>query len=655
MAVNEPEKEGFEFLSFSRLTPALQEEVLGFAKACDQEAVTTTWPIEPKSLLLKRLELPDALARSKRFVDKVEPIGFPFLDENDAKYLEEELSFAFYLALADCELAMLEKRATLRSQYAYLLQVGSLLAQLRNRNVRESEAEADAKLAHDRDDPIRYFGLLFIAPKITAAVKAMSVDRLSHAVDYPASLNDGRLYLVWVTEMLNNICLLMRRSMRYMSFFLADTLLSGVSFVTGSMGWALYFLRGGVNTAFLFEMPHAVGLSDEEKQAYFYGKWHEKKFIVLNDALWGTVNCICFFILVGDGLLGYYGDVLNGVLFLYDFLLCAWQLSEAHTEHEALMLQYDQDIETLTEEIEALEAQLKQNASELSSNLLIRLKKRLQALKNDKEKVKRNWYYELKQIQLDLMYSGTVLLAIFVMCSFFTPPGMMIASSAFMLGLFGSIACFGLGIVHAGLSSHFQIVKTHEDAKHIEQDYLDYLKLFKNTSNTEENIKRKLFLDMCQTQAQTAYQAQLLQYQRADMICTIVADLFIPILFVAAFILMPLTLGASTFALGLLVLLAAKCYVAELAPEDVRDESIPLTMLTKLSGLFKPPAKTKPKADEDSQPLHLPGTFSEDAYQAFCRDIEQGVKADALRKHLLPKPTDNPSDQHDPDAVPAIT
>ncbi len=641
MAVKSGEARIMTSLSFSQLEDTLKEKVLACARDCGTETATT-WPIDAKQVILNRLDLPGALERAKRFVDEVEPMGFPWIDDNRAAYYEEELSFSFYLALADCELALLDKASGLAGKQDTLLHIGGLLAQLRNRKKTPSDLETNPALAHDLDNPTRYFGLLFIAPKISEAIKKLTIDKLAGQVDYPASLNDGRLYLVWATEMLGNICAIMRRSFRYISFVAMDAFLDAVSFGTGAMGWILYFLRGGVATAFLLEVSDeikALGLSDQEKSECFIGKWHEKKFLILNDAVWGLVNCICFFVLTGSGMLGWGGNALNGALFIFDFALGAWQLSEAQTAQEALMADYQSDINSLRKKLvqakheEALEAFNEGEASKALQDKVIRMTWRLDALKRDKGKAEREWRYQIKQFRMDAMYSGAVILAFAILCCFFVTPGAVAPLTALMFALVGSIMCFGLGIVYAAFSSELSISKTGEDSKAIEEDYQDYLKLFRGAGNND-NLRRTIFLDISRTMANTDYQKQLLQYQRADMVCRIVTDMMLPVLFMAAFVFMPMTMGASVFAVGLVLMITAKCYVANLAPEDVRDESIPLTMLTRFSGFFTG-KKPEPKEEEPKYPA-LPPPFPEKEYQAFCADFDGGASGDALRKHFLP-------------------
>ncbi|MDF1677732.1 MAG: hypothetical protein P1U32_03470 [Legionellaceae bacterium] len=655
MAVKIGEASILTGLSFEQLEKPLQEKVLQCARSCSDKP--KDWPIDAKQVLFNRLDLPHAVARSKRAISEIEPALFPFLkdDPNRAKYYEEELSFAFYLALADCELALLDKQADLADKRAHLLHIGGLLAQLRNRDRKAAEAAAEAKLASDPDDPAHYFGLLFIAPKMAEAIKKITIDKVSQAVDYPASLNDGRLYLVWAAEMMSNVCLILRHSFRYLSFFAADAILSGVSFVTGAMGWMLYFLRGGIDTAFLFEVSNEIKvlqLSEKEKEACFLGKWHEKKFSILNDAVWGLVNCVCFFILTGDGMLGWGGNALNGALFVFDWALAMWQWSEVVTAHEALMKQYQTDIDAITLKLARdYDARERAKAAGIPFDknrydAMVRSEWRLKALMRDKRKADREWSYQIKQLRYDTFYSGTIILAFAVLCCFFVLPGAVPAATALMFAMLGSALCFGLGIVHAALSSRLSISKTGEDSDDLRQDYKDYLRCF-GEAGEADHLKRMIFLDIRRTMANTEYQKQLVQYQRADMVCRIITDMLIPTLFLASFVFMPLMVGSAAFAIGCVLILAAKCYVAELAPEDVRDESIPLTMLTKFSGFFKGSTTSKKEEDtkeETHDPL-LPEPFPEAEYKAFCADFEKGASGESLRKHFLPKPQSGFSNQ----------
>ncbi|MCH9764240.1 MAG: hypothetical protein K0U24_08495 [Gammaproteobacteria bacterium] len=591
----------FTKLSFSQLTKPLQDEVLACAKACHPNT-PVIWPINPKAAFLNRLDLPQALERAQALIDDINPVTFPWIEQNKAQYYEEELSFAFYLALADCELAVLEERTDLEGRQDKLLHIGGLLAQLRNRTGRVA--------AHSGD----YFGVHCITPKITQAMTKITVDNIANAVDYPASLNDGRLYLVWAAEMLTDMCLALQSARPKLSFELANAVLDYITYATGFMGWSLYFLRGGVNTAFLTEVSEEIqqlDLSEQEKQSYFWGKWDEKKFLVLNDAVWGLVNFLCFYILYGERMFAYAGDLLNGVLFVFDFSISLWELSETKEIFNALMDAYKQ---------EAREIALARNTATSSADIA-RLQWRLNALNKHQKQVERAWDYNIEQLKLDAIYSGGVLFAVAMLCCFFIPPGILLPATASTLILIGSIMCFGFGIIHAGFSSRLQIVTATEALTRIQAEERACLETLRDPLIADD-ARRMLFLDKQQIDGKVAYQEHLLDYYHADMVCTFTTDMFFPGLFFAALIFMPGGMGLPVFAAGVVLMFAAKCYVATLAPDDVREASVPLSALSKCAGFFTPVLRTEPAIDAaDDAAACLPPPFPEQEYHEMCRSL----------------------------------
>jgi hypothetical protein len=566
----------FTHLSFSQLDENLQEAVRASARSGASQ-ITGAWPIDARDVFLNRLDLPKALERSKAFVDEVQPIAFAYFDDAYRAYYEDELSFAFYLALADCELAILEGRTDLTGRRDYLLHIGGLLAQLRNR-------EQFTELGINN-----YLGMRSINERLNAAIKKTTIDDISKAVEYPASLNDGRLYLVWAAEMLTDICLAWAVLQPYLSFELVNLVLDYISLGTGFMGWSLYFLRGGVNTLFLFDVSaeiKALNLTNDEAWAYFWGKWDERKIQILNDAVWGLVNFLCFYFLFGGGMLGYYGDLLNGVLFMVDVALSLWDYAEKQAKFTRIKDEYIAAIAATPPE----------------------LKWRINDLIRDKKTVERDWEYECSQLQLDALYSATVLLAVAILCCFFVPPGVLLASTASNLILAGSIMCFGLGIVYEALTSRLQLLKVTEDLGDIQLEKDACAFGVKELDQAGQNDESKVeFSKLLHLEEKEAYQKQLSQYHHANMWCNLIVDTLFPVLLIEAFVFMPMAIGISAFVVGVVLMFAAYCYVAELAPEDVRDDSVSLTMLTKFSGLFfnraennNDEVKDFPKTDYDT-------------------------------------------------------
>lgn len=571
----------FTRLSFPQLALDLQEAVRASTRATEFLAPGAS-PIDARDVFVNRFDLPIALERSKAFINEVQPIAFAYFDDAYRRYYDDELSFAFYLALADCELAVLEGRADLSSRRDYLFHVGGLLAQLRRTEPGNIEIDEN-----------RYAGICCIQGKIDAVSQNITFDGLSSAVDYPASLNDGRLYLVWAAEMLTDICLAWAVLQPQLSFELVNIILDYISLGTGFMGWSLYFLRGGVNTFFLFEVSaevKALHLTNDDAWAYFWGKWDEKKIQILNDAVWGLVNFLCFYFLFGGGMLGYYGDLLNGVLFIVDVLLSVWDYVETQAKFIRIQAEYDEAITTA-----------------ISDNLP---QYRIDDLRRESRTVAREWEYTCSQLKLDALYSATVLIAVAVLCCFFVPPGVLLAETASNLILVGSIMCFGLGIVYEALSSRLQLLKVAENSADIQTEQnLCIANIRALCRDGDEDLSRVAYARLLRIEEKEAYQTQLSQYQHANMWCNLMTDMLFPVLFIEAFVFMPMAVGISVFAVGVILMFAANCYVAGLAPQDVREDSVSLKMLTTCSGFFV----RQSDGDANQPEINL-----EQDHRAFC-------------------------------------
>ncbi len=256
-------------------------------------------------------------------------------------------------------------------------------------------------------------------------------------------------------------------------------------------------------------------------------------------------------------MFGYYGDVLNGVLYVFDFALSYWSVLETNDAFEALKLAYQ------TEE-DALLAKIRVFTGDAAA--YERLIWTLNDLRRDRKKVERAWRCEIRQLQLDALYSLGTLFAVTILCCFFVPPEILMASTALNLMLVGSLMCFGLGVVHATLSTLSQSQKIAEAIADIEQDS---------------------HLSVVEKQKALHEQAVYERYYRAELWCNLLTDLSFPALFLVAFVVMPELTGGLMFLSGLACMFAAKVYVASLAPEAVLEESLPLQLLSKVGGFFK--------------------------------------------------------------------
>jgi hypothetical protein len=661
----------FTRLSFSQLTDDVKADVLRCARRAPTDNPADEWPISPLAVFSNRLRLPDAVKRSKLFIQrKINPVGFAYLTDTQADFYEKELSFAFYLALADCEKGILETRADLASRRDHLFHVGGLLAQLRHRK------EPVSPLVGDKDYPDHYFGLLVMAPKIKEALEAMlfynSADQARQYVEYPGSFNEWRFYLIWMSQLITSICLTLQHFRYHTSFALANLLLGDVAVGTGFMGCALYFLRGGVSLAFVCEISsqmQSLRLSWADRWGYFAGKWDERKFIILNDLIWGFVNLFCFVSLFFWPALMVYGNMANSGLFILDFSLSLWQLQEERTKHEAVMHQHERSMRSIHRRIarreEKISLLLKDTvlAVDVRAAYLNRYSTEIKQLEWTLEDLQRSqktrvldWYYDQKKIEAGAWYTFGLVVGFAVLCCFFTP---MAPLSVLMITLLGSVMCFGFTMLYKMRGAHIETLRTESASEQIELDYEASLKLFKAAGDNDA-LKRQMFLDVRSTWAQTTDQKALVEYQRADMWCTFTIDMLLPTVFLAAFVLLPIpsSMAIAVVAVCLLMMFAAKCYVAEFAPESVRGTSSTARNLNRVSGFFKSVTgqnTTQNQAAEAEAQALLPPPFPEQEYQKFCSGVSKGYTSERLKAHVSPTFSDGHDESTTASGDPSFT
>jgi hypothetical protein len=538
------------------------------------------------------------------------------MSPEDIACYELKLMLALYQASAKVRLhlRMQDGKAVHSSKldeaYDALKQVDVVFKQFKRE--RDKTPLDELSCADPADTPLRYIGMRHIAPvllkiaqdtshplpendtffnRMRARIKAMQAMTLQDWADLvrgPASLNDGRLYLVWTDEWINQDLNVLKLRMPNIMFGVADGILAKLALLTGSMGWILYFtqvsLEGGIyvqNTCdmrdtWLKDMwPSGLQVTDEVHELQLThdelarAQPFERKVLLWNNGVWGAVNYLCFFFLTG-----FWGDALNGALFLFDYALTYKQYEQAQKDHVQVIQDYDHAISALNARLEVLE-QEQGNASPA----FLRLQKERDALIAAKKKTIRDWQYNVTQGRLDLFYSGSVVIAFAILCAFFWPSAFT-ALAVLAFALLGSFMCFSLGIAYDAIGLHIEMSKEAETLQDVDARFGVELDVFEQRLSTLEpgdaQAKHELeflYLMLRDTVASSDYQHELMRYHQANMWVKILTESLFPVLFITTFAFLPLTMAAAGFALGLFIMVVAKSYVDEMAPEPIREES----------------------------------------------------------------------------------
>jgi hypothetical protein len=681
-------------LHVDNLTPAAVKHLREFCGAADvrpedykhdkatqvfHTAVYLNTSMSSRSALKHALQEVDALGRTLAY----SALASREMDPQDALRYEQKLMLALYQASAQVRLhlhlrdGVVTHSSKLDDAVAALRDVDTVFNAFKR--ARDKTPLAALPIGDPQDTPLRYIGMRHIAPvllnlaqdathpipentflnRMRARIKAargMTLQDWADAVRGPASLNDGRLYLVWTDEWINQDLNVLKLRMPNITFGIADGILAQLGILTGSMGWILYFtqvaIEGGIyvqNTCDMRETwlkdiwPSWLQVTDEVHELQLThdelarAQPFERKVLLWNNGVWGAVNYLCFFFLTG-----FWGDALNGALFLFDYALTYKQVEQVQKEHAQVIHDFDVAIGVLSQRLDAL----KRDKGDASPEYL-RLERERDALIVAKTKTVRDWHYDVMQGRLDLLYSGAVVVAFAVLCAFFWPSAFS-AVAVLAFALLGSFMCFSLGIAYDAIGLHLEVSKEAETLQEVDVQFEVALDVFKqrlcaldpNDAQEQQELKF-LYLMLQDTVADSDYQHELIRYHQANMWVKIVTESLFPVLFITTFAFLPLTMAAAGFALGLFLMVVAKSYVDEMAPEKIREESRSVGWFSSAkNATYTFFHGAEPEEEPELEPPLL-------NFDKFCHALTYKTHDnDALRALLLPQP--RPSDEAAP-------
>ena len=287
-------------------------------------------------------------------------------------------------------------------------------------------------------------------------------------------------------------------------------------------------------------------MSDDEKAMNdASAMWHEQKFGLLNDLLWGTVNLLCVIWLIGK--LMYFGDVLNGIFFGMDLVISLWDWWEQYNKHR-------QDDIRLCEDIQALEGRRRTPKEELELRTLRRIKKYADI----------EWRYTNYSLFHEALYSLNLCLSFLVMCSFFIPSaGIVFGASSLILYVIGAAACVFFTILNEAVQGVINKEKS-QALNTLRNEEIELLKNELSTLNRESPDdhgyeKRYLYLEIMRLESDVAAEQVEANNQATLMWYTVAAKTLIPSAMFASLLFFPL--HAALAAICAVAIIAAAIYM----------------------------------------------------------------------------------------------
>ncbi|MBN9229619.1 MAG: hypothetical protein BGO90_05525 [Legionella sp. 40-6] len=361
-------------------------------------------------------------------------------------------------------------------------------------------------------------------------------------IGFMSALNQKRLYWVWGSSFIKTALSVIPES--FYNSQQAGNIVKVPDPYTGALSWGLYYFRFSINLFLLIK--HTIKgdhLSAQEQSLTvgqrFRTQWAQRKFTLLNDSIWGTANLLCYFWLTGKTILGTAGDAVTVGLLIFDTIVAFWDHAEQQTQYYAQQHELEAQIENCKRSIEE-EGENSKHRYHLAS------------LEHSLAQLKKNWQFQKLALYNSMIYAVTLTAAFVVMTLPFLP---IAATISFTLGVVGAVLCFALTLLNNAFKGGIELYKAQDAEKDIILQLGQFNKQWSATPK-ENLIERKfLYLEFKKGYAQTLYQQQVVHYQTAHLIRSIIIEALVPSIFLSCTLFLPfsISLAAMGAAIGLAI------------------------------------------------------------------------------------------------------
>jgi hypothetical protein len=360
----------------------------------------------------------------------------------------------------------------------------------------------------------------------TAFLEEFSVGKTVYLKQWMGDFNVWRQYWVWA-----GLTLRMALSMVPPDFYQVHQTVDVATKpqpVLGIISWLLYLTRFLIN--FMLVLRHSIKgpwMSKAEKQriddnggmwSAFQEQLAKKKFILINDLVWGIQNCLTFFYFIGD-VLGPIGNVVTSVILLGDAVLMSLISREARQQHQAEMRTYQTEIDLLQARINDKTLRTRgRNITEFQLAQLIAAQKECAT----------EWTRKSKQLDANFYMSAGICAAY----SLVVTPWAHIAAqaTATALSFTGAGIGFILFLIYVGYNAYIDV--SHAKASRLSA--LQQCKLILE-AETDPTIRQENFIRYKDLMAAVDYQTALANYHQAVFIRAVVIRALIPLAIFTAF------------------------------------------------------------------------------------------------------------------------
>ncbi|GGI86906.1 hypothetical protein [Legionella impletisoli] len=527
---------------FASLSDESREAVVSLFQQQGKSSLAELFEKETLSIFRNRIPLREAVATKSNRLAEINPASFKFLSQTQKLALEEELLFAFYIFSAQYHLDETEGRKSSLEELSHKIFLCSMLISALNFSAKAHSPETMLRELRDQfyGTHCKYLGLS-MGYKLGEAVHEFTGGQAVAVRNFMNDINERRLYWVWGEGMTASILSVLPETMAQRDQ--AQFVLTRPDYYLGTLSWSLYYARFGLNLSLLLKHTlQGPWMSKREKEHIpagerFLTQWNQRKYTLLNDLVWATVNLVTFAWLVGSGMLGYWGNALTVGLLLVDASLTIWRIYEESTRFNKEMLQYQQELVNLNSKIDKASGDEKEKLEHHKKRLMRTIKERTL-----------DWKYQKYRWSLDLTYSVSLVVGFFVACAFLIPPGILVAPTALVIMLAGAAICFALTVAYSAVSGFIDILHSKAKGKTAKEECLALLEEFKGSK--DESYKKLLYLEIKRLTASSEHSANVVSFQKKQVIRAVFIDLMIPALVLTTLLFLPLPIGLGVLAAG---------------------------------------------------------------------------------------------------------
>lgn len=528
-------------------------------------------------------------------LDATESALLPYMSEDKKNELLRNLQVTYLFLLAERKYELEHQKSENTKKYNNKEHLGKCQALIDAINYSKFCTQHQIKPNPERgylhgDRPVAYMG--HFAGHFFAQEMVNSTSSSKKIAGNMAWVNEKRLYWVWTSGLLKTMLELLPPD--FFNGEKAKNLMRKPDPYTGTMSWGLYYFRFSLNLGLLLKHTLAGPWMSKEESSEpwterFKTQWDQRKFSLLNDFIWATGNLLCFFLLVGKGAAGAWGDLLTLGLLIFDISLTAWAFAEQQTKHNEQMSDYEtamkqlkaqktvlideqntqfalyethlkelhlalltleedkadkvrQDLLTFVMQQQEKEEQYKQQLKELDIQLA--------TLKRAKNKCARDWSYQTISLATNIAYAVGLMLAFILLTAPFLP---LAAATLAAMTVAGAVLCFSFSIILNGIQSGIEIHKTKMTIKEAKAELKDKINDFKllNSMGANEQAKKLIFLEIKKLTVETEYQEKMIILQSMRLLRSILIESLIPPLIFVSFVFLPLGPGAGILAAAL--------------------------------------------------------------------------------------------------------